>query len=197
MGSGTNVSIPSFKSTSLSNPYANAYISKTGDASYQLNDFLTGMNGMVEQAVPQLYNQLLNPSLDNPVLQAKMNSFIDELEDESYKQFESNLNALSSRGMLRSSAVNDLANKLNEYQTSEIANYSNQLISDNIDDTTKVINSLLNQYLLGNTLGSSALSGVSDVSSLVNNYSAKNQSTEDNLFATTMKLLPLVAGFVA
>ena len=195
MGVGTNVSIPSFKATSLSNPYANAYISKKGDASYQLNDFLIGMNGMVEQAVPHLYNQMINPSLDNPVSQAKMNAFMDELESESYKQFESNMNALSNRGMLRSSAANDLANKLNEYQTSEIANYSNQLISDNIDDTTKVINSLLNQYLLGNTLGSSALSGASDVSSLMNNHAAKNQSTEDNLFATTMKLLPIIAGF--
>ena len=158
MGKGSSISAPSYQATSYSNPYASAYFNSNGQSGYMLNDFLTNMNSQVEATLPSLYNQLLNPSLNNPTSQARMNSFINELEDESYKQFENSLNALSNRGLLRSSAVNDMANKLNENQTKQIGNYANQLISSNITDTNNLIQALLNQYQLGASFGNSAYS---------------------------------------
>ena len=168
MGSG-KPSVPGYASTTSANPYATATVNKAGN-SYQLNDFLTGMNSTVENTLPGLYNQLLNPSLDSATNQAKMNEFMNQVNSNSYQQFENNLNSLQQRGMLRSSAVNDMANKLSQYQTDQIGSYANNLLANNVTDTTNLINTFLNQYQLGANLGSAALNNAFTSNQSVNNY---------------------------
>lgn len=201
MGSGNKPSVPAYQSTSVTNPYASAYVNRNGTSSYSLNDFLSGMNSMAENVLPSLYGQLLYPNLDNPVSNARMEAFNKTLSSESYKQFENNLNALSQRGMLRSSAVNDMANKLSEYQTSQLANYANNLISNNTNEVTSLLNTFLNQYLLGADIGNSTLSNAMQANQLLNNhnlamYQQMSQAYQksNNLLSSGMGLAGVMLG---
>ena len=168
MGSG-KPKVPSYASTTAANPYATATVNKAG-SSFQLNKFLTNMNSTVENTLPGLYNQLLNPSLDNATSQAKMNEFMKQLNSSSYQQFENNLDSLQQRGMLRSSAVNDMSNKLAQYQNSQIGSYANSLLADNVNDTTNLINTFLNQYQLGASIGFPTLDNAFISNQSVNSY---------------------------
>ena len=182
MGLGRKAKIPAYESTTMQNPYASAYVNQDGASGYTLNSFLTGMNNMAESTLPSLYNQLLNPSLDNPVSKARMEAFTEALDKESYKQFENNLNALSQRGLLRSSAVNDMSNKLSEYQSQRIAEYADELLANNTADITSMLSTFLNQYLLGANIGQNALSDAMSANQLLNNHnlSASQQMLQNS-----------------
>ncbi len=169
MGSGSSPSIPEYVTTKATNPYASAVVDEKGN-SYSLNPFLTSLNTIVEGNLPNLYNQLLNPTLDNTVSQARMDTFMSQLKENSKTMFENNVNALSEKGMLRSSAMKDMTNSMNKYQTEAISNFQNDLISDNTTDTTSIINTLLSQYLVGADLGQQAVSNASFSSNSLNSY---------------------------
>jgi len=182
MGLGRKAKTPAYESTTMQNPYASAYVNQDGASGYTLNSFLTGMNNMVESVMPSLYNQLLNPSLDNSVSKARMEAFSEALDNESYKQFENNLNALSQRGLLRSSAVNDMSNKLSEYQSQRIAEYADELLANNTADITSMLSTFLNQYMLGANIGQNTLSEALSANQLLNNHnlSASQQMLQNS-----------------
>ena len=183
MGLGKKSKAPSYKSTTLQNPYVKAYINKDGTSGYVLNDFLSNMNKSIEGTLPSLYNQLLYPNLDNEVAQARMSAFNDALNEQSNKQFENNINTLSQRGLLRSSALNDMTNKLSEYQTKQISNYAKELISNNTNEVSSLLNMFLNQYLLGSNLGQNAFSSALSANQLLNNHrlAQYQQSLQGNM----------------
>ncbi len=171
MGQGSKPTIPDYSSTIATTPYAKAVVNEQGN-SYILNNFLTAMSSGVEQTLPSLYNQLLNPSLDSAYNKVKMNTFSNQMQTSSNQQFANNINALSQRGLSRSGATNDALNKLSQYQSSQLGSYADSVIANNTSETTSLIDTLLNQYMLGANLGSSALS-----SALTNNQQTNNYNT--------------------
>ena len=161
---------PGFQSTTSTSPYATATSTANG-TNVKLNDFLTNTNSWVESSLPGLYNQLLNPSLDNATTKAKSDLFNQAFTEASNKAFENNLiNPLAKRNMLRSSQATDMYNQFAKDQNDTVAQFNNQLIADNTQDTSNLINQLMNIYLLGANLGNQAVSTAQKQSNQVSNY---------------------------
>lgn len=180
---------PGFQSTTSTSPYATATSTANG-TNVKLNDFLTNTNSWVESSLPGLYNQLLNPSLDNATTKAKSDLFNQAFTEASNKAFENNLiNPLAKRNMLRSSQATDMYNQFAKDQNDTVSQFNNQLIADNTQETSNLINQLMNIYLLGANLGNQAVSTAQKQSNQVSNYqlgayqanSANNNATFGNL----------------
>lgn len=170
---------PGYASTTSTNPYATGKATGSG-SSYELNDFLTNTNKYVESNMPSLYTQLLNPSLDNPTTKARSDLFYKTFNEDSKKAFENNLiNPLSSRNMMRSSAMTDLGNKFQKDQTDAISTFNNQLIANNATDTSNLINTLMNLYLTGSNLGQQAISNAKGDAQMVNAFNQANYQTQN------------------
>lgn len=183
---GKGGSAPKYSSATSSNPYASATADKNG-SSYTLNPFLSQTNQFVENNLPNLYNQLLNPSLSNPVTQARSELFYNQFKKDSNKAFENNLiNPLLERNMVRSSAMNDLSNQFVQNQNENIANFNNQLISNNLSDTSNLISQLMNLYLTGANLGQQAISNAKGDAQMINNYNMQaymqEQANKNNMW---------------
>ena len=167
---GGSKKAPEFQTTTSTSPYATATSTKNG-TTVKLNDFLTNTNAWVESSMPGLYNQLLNPSLDNPVTKAKSDLFNQSFSEASNRAFENNLiNPLSNRNMVRSSAATNMYNNFAKDQNDTISQFNNQLIADNTQDTSNLINQLMNIYLLGANLSNQAVSTAQKQSNQVSNY---------------------------
>ena len=169
MGNTSLPEVPQYQMFTSKNPYASAVMTQYG-SSYKLNPFLTSQNQFIEKNVPQLYNQLLNPNLNNPISQARTQAFTNALNAQSQNAFENNIiNPLSQRRMLRSSLLNDLSNNLQKQQTQQISDFNTQQLANSLNDTQALINQLMNQYKTNSTYGqntlSNAMSGASDVNS--------------------------------
>ena len=178
MGNTASAQPPAYYTTTISNPYAGAYTGYLGSG-YALNPFLTEQNKMIEQTVPALYRQLLNPDLNSPINQARTQAFTKAFNLQSQKSFENNLiNPLSQRRMLRSSLVNDLANNLQAEQTSQIADFNNSLLANSIADTQSLINMLMNQYKANASYGENALSNAFTNKSMATSYDMNLYSAE-------------------
>lgn len=175
---GSSKSAPAFQSTTSTSPYATATSTASG-TNVKLNDFLTNTNAWVEKTLPGMYNQLINPSLDNPVTKAKANLFNDAFTESSKTAFENNLiNPLSDRNMIRSSASTDMYNNFAKDQNDTISSFNNQLIADNTQDTSNLINQLMNIYMLGANLGNQAVSTAQKQSNQVSNYQLNAWNSE-------------------
>ncbi len=178
MGGGGNDS-PGYASTTSTNPYATGKASGSG-SSYELNNFLTDTNKYVESSMPGLYNQLLNPSLDNPTTKARSDLFYKTFNEDAKKSFENNLiNPLSSRNMMRSSVATDLGNKFQKDSTDAISTFDNSLIANNSADTSNLINTLMNLYLTGSNLGQQAISNAKGDAQMVNAFNQANYQTQN------------------
>lgn len=176
MGNTSSVKAPSYSTVATSSPYANAY-SNGYISSYRLNPFLTSQNRIIENAVPQLYERLANPSLNDPVSKARTSAFTKALNSQSQQAFENNIiNPLSQRRMLRSSLVNDLANNLQANQTSKIADFNTNQLANSLSDTQSLINFYMNQYKNNASFGSDLLNQNLNHASNVNSYNLKSMS---------------------
>ncbi len=170
MGNTSLPEVPQYQMFTSKNPYATATMSQYG-SSYKLNPFLTSQNQFIEKNVPQLYNQLLNPNLNNPISQARTQAFTNALNAQSQNAFENNIiNPLSQRRMLRSSLVNDLSNNLQKQQTQKISDFNTQQLANSLNDTQALINQLMNQYKTNSTYGQNTLSNAMNGASDVNSY---------------------------
>lgn len=183
---GKSGGAPKYASTTSSNPYATGTANNNG-SSYSLNPFLNQTNKFVESNMPNLYNQLINPSLNNPVTQARSELFYNQFNKDSNKAFENNLiNPLIQRNMVRSSAMNDLSNQFMQNQNENISNFNNQLISNNLSDTSSLISQLMNLYLQGANLGQQAISNAKGDAQMINNYNMQaymqEQANKNNMW---------------
>lgn len=170
MGNTTLPEVPKYQTFTSKNPYAKATMGQYG-SSYKLNPFLTSQNQFIEQNVPALYNQLLNPSLNNPIYQARTDAFTNALNSQSQNAFENNIiNPLSQRRMLRSSLLNDLANNLQKTQTEQISDFNNEQLANSLSDTQSLINLLMNQYKANSSYGQSTLADAMNGASALNSY---------------------------
>jgi hypothetical protein len=169
---------PDYKTMTSSNPYATGTASESG-SSYSLNPFLTKTNSFVESKMPDLYNQMLNPSLDNPTTKARSDLFYKTFNEDAKKSFENNLiNPLSSRKMMRSSVATDLGNKFQKDSTDAVSTFNNQLISSNVSDTSNLISTLMNLYLTGANLGQQSISNARGDAQQVNAFNQANYAQE-------------------
>lgn len=183
----------SFQSTTSSSPYATATSTQNG-TSVKLNDFYTGLNNQVEQNVPDLVNTLLNPSLDNATTRAKSNLFYNQFNKDSTKAFENNLvNPLASRGMLRSSAANNLYGNFANNQNEQISKFNDGLIADSTMDTQNLISTLMNLYLTGSNISNQAVSNAQGQSNQVNSFNLANNANKNNTFNDLMNALGTTA----
>lgn len=170
MGKGGKA--PEYQTTTTSSPYATSTTTKNG-TTVKLNDFLNNSNAFVESNMPSLYNQLLNPSLDNPVTKAKSDIFNKAFTEQSQKAFENNLiNPLASRNMTRSSAATNMYNNFAKDQNDTISDFNNELIANNTSDTSALINQLMNIYLMGANIGNQAISNSQNQSNQVSSYNS-------------------------
>ena len=172
----SNTQKPSYSTVTSSNPYATAVSNGLGSF-YTLNPFLTRQNKAIENAVPQLYQRLANPSLDDPVSKARTNAFTKSLNAQSTQAFENNIiNPLSQRRMLRSSLVNDLANNLQANQTSQIADFDTKQLANSLSDSQSLINFYMNQYKNNANYGLNTLGQNTKDSSAINSYNLSSMS---------------------
>lgn len=186
-----------YQNTTSSNPYATGTATSNG-SSYTLNPYMTQANQFIEGNMPNLYNQLLNPSLDNPQTQARSNLFYNQFNKDSTKAFENNvINPLAQRNMLRSSAVNDLANNFAQSQNEQISNFNNQLISNNTADTSALINQLMNLYTTHANLGQQALANARGDAQQVNNFNQHLATQESANNSALWSNLAKVGGTIA
>ena len=205
MGNTKLPNVPQYQSFTAQNPYASAYMNQFGSG-FSLNPFLTSQNQFIEQTVPTLYTNLLNPSLNNPIYQARTQAFTNALNTQSKNAFENNIiNPLSKRRMLRSSLLNDLSNNLQKNQTAQVADFNTNQIANSLNDTQSLINFLMNQYGNNANYGYNTLSNAMTGASNVNSYNlgaydrnykrALQQNVYDNQYAkmtanAAMTLLP-------
>ena len=103
-----------------------------------------------------ILDSYINPSLNTVTNKAKMNAFINNLNAESNKSFENNIiNPLSARNMVRSSQATNMYNNLAAQNTSNIANFTNDLLANSQADAESMLKTLLYAYISGyNTLAS-------------------------------------------
>jgi len=155
MGSNSTSSSASSRTiygkTTTKNPYAYSRTKNTGTVSgFQDGTALKSVYDVVNNSIDSLLNEYLNPNLNSPVNQAKMNTFANTLNSQARINFENNIiNPLSKRNMLRSSQASDMYKNLTNQTTSSIANYANDLIANSQTETAKMLTNLLTYYMQG------------------------------------------------
>ena len=186
-----------FQSTTSSSPYATATSTENG-TNVTLNDFYTGLNKKVEDTIPGLIDTLLNPSLDNATTKARSNLFYRQFNKDSNLAFENNLiNPLANRNMLRSSAATNMYNQFAKDQNETIADFNDQLISNNISDTQDLISTLMNIYLTGSNLANQAVSTAQGQSNQVNSFNLQNNAQKGTDWGAIAQGVGTAAGAAA
>ncbi|MCQ2744041.1 MAG: hypothetical protein MJ230_04500 [bacterium] len=137
--------------TTTTNPYV---ISKT-DNNGTTSEFIEGtavdsINKFVNNNVNRLLSEYLNPTLNSVTNQAKLNSFMNTLNNSSALAFENNIiNPLSRRNMIRSSQATNMYSNLAQNNANQIANYAQNLISESQKDTATMLYNLMLLYMNG------------------------------------------------
>ena len=177
MGNTFAPSKPSYASVTSINPYATAYVNGAVTR-YVLNNFLTNQNKTIEETVPNLFQNLSNPSLDNPISLARRRAFTSALYNQSQNAFENNvISPLSQRRMLRSSLLNDLSNNLQSNQASQIANFNNEELANALNDTQSLINFYMDRYRDNASYGQATLQNALNHANSVNSFNNRTLSS--------------------
>lgn len=140
-----------YGNTTTTNPYVTSQTNNQGTVTaFNKGTAFDTINNFVNNNMGNLLNQYLNPSLDSTTNQAKMNSYINNLNTETSKNIENNIiNPLSNRNMIRSSQAGSLYNNLANTNASNIANYTNELLANSQDETADLLGNLMLLYMNG------------------------------------------------
>lgn len=140
-----------YGNTTTTNPYVTSQTTNKGTTSVlNPNSAFSTINNFVNHNMGNLMEEYLKPNLNSVTNQAKMNSFINNLNSESAKALENNIiNPLSNRNMVRSSQATNLYKNLAQNNANQIANYTNDLLSNSQEDTAKVLSNLMLLYMNG------------------------------------------------
>ncbi|MCQ2754409.1 MAG: hypothetical protein MJ231_05095 [bacterium] len=149
--SNSNTKTTTYGTTSTTNPFV---VSKTNNngtvTSYQKGTAFDTINNFVNDNMPILLEQYLNPTLNSVTNQSKLKSFQDNLSSSTAKNLENDIiNPLSKRNMIRSSQATDLYRNLQNSNNSAIASYANELLSGSQSNTASILATLLNAYMNG------------------------------------------------
>lgn len=161
----TSVSSTQPKPASLSNPF---YTTKTDANGNTKTDFVKGTAGQqaynfVNNNLSTLLNNYLHPSLDSVTNQAKLSQF----NKQQSQNLQNNIiNPLANRNMIRSSQATNMYNNL----SNQAADYANNLLATDQDNTWNMINNLVNLY-------SQAYNGMANDTSTTMNYSVGSGNT--------------------
>lgn len=144
----TKTSSTTYGNTTTSNPYATATTNNSGTvASFNDGTALNSIYKFVNNNIDSLLNEYLNPSLNSTTNQAKLNSFVNNMNAQTKANLENNIiNPLSNRNMVRSSQATDLYKNLSSTNINALANYMNTLLANSQSETGNVINNLMNKY---------------------------------------------------
>ena len=140
-----------YGNTTTTNPYVSSQTTNKGTTSvFNPGSAYDSINKFVNSNLNPILDSYLNPSLDNVTNQAKMNSFVDNLNAQTSKNIENNIiNPLSQRNMIRSSQASNMYKALAQANNDAIANYSNELLSTSQADTAEVLKNLMLMYMNG------------------------------------------------
>ena len=140
-----------YGNTTTTNPYVTSQTNNQGTVTaFNKGTAFDTINNFVNNNMGNLLKQYLNPSLDSTTNQAKMNSYINNLNTETSKNIENNIiNPLSNRNMIRSSQAGNLYNNLANTNASNIANYTNELLANSQDETADLLGNLMLLYMNG------------------------------------------------
>lgn len=132
------------RATSLNNPYYTTTTDANGNTSTTFKQGTAGETSynFVNQNIAGLLDQYMRPNLNSATNQAKLNAF--------NKTQQSNLqnnivNPLVKNNLLRSSQATNMYNNL----SNQSADFTNDLIANNQNDTWNMINNLVSLYSLG------------------------------------------------
>lgn len=171
MGGKTESSSVSYnqpKPASLSNPF---YTTTTDAAGNTRTGFVKGTAGeqaynFVNNNLSQMLHNYLNPSLDSVTNQAKLTQF----NKQQARNLQNNIiSPLANKNMIRSSQATNMYNNL----SNQAADYSNQLLANDQQNTWDMINNLVNLY-------SQAYNGMANDASNTMNYSIGSGTSTTN-----------------
>ena len=146
-----------YGNTTTTNPYVTSHTTNNGTATvFNKGTAFDTINNFVNNNMGSILDSYINPNLNTVTNKAKMNAFINNLNAESNKSFENNIiNPLSARNMVRSSQATNMYNNLAAQNTSNIANFTNDLLANSQADAESMLKTLLYAYISGyNTLAS-------------------------------------------
>ena len=137
--------------TTTSNPYATARTNNSGTiANFKDGTALNSVYNFVNRNIDSLLDDYLTPNLNSLTNQAKLKTFRNNLESETFKNLENGIiNPLSKRNMIRSSQAGDLYRNLSNQNSATIEDYLTDLIAQSQENSAKMISNLLTQYLAG------------------------------------------------
>lgn len=164
-----------YGNTTTNNPYASATTNNSGTtANFQPGTALDSIYNFVNKNMDSLLDEYLNPNLNSTTNQAKLNSYTNKLNSETYKNLENNIiNPLSNRNMVRSSQATDLYKNLSDQNASSLSSYINDLLADSQENTASMMNNLLAAYMQGYNV-------ISDMQNQSLQTSAGNGTTTTN-----------------
>ena len=140
-----------YNTTTTSNPYVTSTTTNKGTTTtLQPNTALSTVYNFTNNNIEKLLNDYLNPSIDSPQNQAKLDLYTKTLNDQTRKSLENNIIApLSQRNMIRSSQATDLYNNLAKQQNEAVNEYTTNLLASSQNDTANIINNLMNLAFQG------------------------------------------------
>jgi hypothetical protein len=140
-----------YGNTTTTNPYVTSQTNNNGTVSiFNPGTAYDTLNNFVNKNTEKLLDEYLNPTLNSVTNQAKINSFMNNLNSQTSQNLENNIiNPLSERNMIRSSQATNMYNNLAQTNASQIAEYNNQLLANSQNETAKMLGNLLLWYLNG------------------------------------------------
>lgn len=183
MGSKSTKTSTIYGNTTTSNPYAYAHTDNSGtSAAFQNGTALKSVYDFVNKNINNVLNDYLTPNLNSVTNQAKLNSFVQNLNQQTKNQIENNIvSPLSKRNMLRSSQSTDMYNNLINQNTAQLGNYISELLANSQTDAGKMLTTLLTSYMLGANYLSS-MQGQS-IQTSAGNSTRTSSNTDDLLSA--------------
>ena len=166
--SSTSTSSNQPKPASLSNPF---YTTRTDANGNTTTNFVQGTAGQqsydfVNKNLSSLLDSYLHPSLDSVTNQAKLNQF----NKQQSQNLQNNIiSPLANKNMIRSSQATNMYNNL----SNQAADYANNLLANDQENTWNMINNLVNLY-------TQAYSGMANDASNTMNYSVGSGTTTTN-----------------
>ena len=177
--------------TTTTNPYVTSNTNNLGTiTAFNKGTAFDTINNFVNQNMNSMLEQYLNPTLNSVTNQAKMQSYMDTLNQESAKALENNIiNPLSNRRMIRSSQASNLYNSLAQNNAAQIGNYANQTLTTTQEDMGKLLNNLMLLYMNGYNVLSDTQH--QSLSTSQGNSTKTEKSSESSIKATDLTQLAL------
>ena len=132
----------SYRPTTLNNPFSTSNVTKKGKINTNFKDGTASRTtfDFVNNNISGLLDNYLNPSLNDPTTQAKLEQFNRTQQQNLQNNI---LSPLANNNMVRSSQATNMYNNL----SNQSADYAQDLIANSHNDTWDMINNLMSMYV--------------------------------------------------